>query len=81
MVESALTVTREVNQHIRDFAEGFPPDTDWEFFCECGCFTLVPLTLAEFDRGGAVHADGHPTPRARALLAHVRQKRRTGRPK
>ena len=26
-----------------------PATEPWEFFCECGCFTLVSLTLAEFD--------------------------------
>src|SRR3954447_22931926 len=42
-----------VNRTIRDFAEDprIPPEEEWEFFCECGCFTLVHLTLVAFDGG------------------------------
>lgn len=53
-----------VNRTIREFAEDprIPPDEVWEFFCECGCFTLVALTLKEFDGGPGVWAAGHRTP-------------------
>jgi hypothetical protein len=45
---------RAVNRTIRDFADDprIPPNEPWEFFCECGCFTLVTLTVAEFDTAG-----------------------------
>ena len=50
-----------VNRTIRDFAEDprVPSDETWEFFCECGCFTLVAMTIAEFDGGGGVWVAGH----------------------
>ena len=50
-----------VNRTIREFADDprIPPEEQWEFFCECGCFALVLLTLAEFDAGEGVWAPGH----------------------
>jgi hypothetical protein len=53
-----------VNRTIRDFADDprIPAEEQWEFFCECGCFTLVPLTLAAFDAGDGVFAPGHAQP-------------------
>lgn len=60
-----LNVTREtiraVNRTIREFAADprIPDDSDWEFFCECGCFQLVELSLAGFDEAGEVWAAGH----------------------
>jgi hypothetical protein len=52
---------QSVNRTIRQFAEDprIPPEDVWEFFCECGCFTLVRRTLAEFDDGEGVWAPGH----------------------
>jgi len=52
---------QSVNRTIREFAEDprIPPDDVWEFFCECGCFTLVTLTVAEFDTAGHVWVEGH----------------------
>ena len=52
---------QSVNRTIREFAEDprIPPDDVWEFFCECGCFTLVQLTLTQFDEGDGVWAPGH----------------------
>ena len=52
---------RAVNRTIREFADDprISADELWEFFCECGCFTLVELTVAEFDRAGGVWAAGH----------------------
>jgi hypothetical protein len=50
-----------VNRTIRAFAEDprIPAEEQWEFFCECGCFTLVQLTLAAYDAGEGVRAPGH----------------------
>jgi hypothetical protein len=50
-----------VNRTIRDFAADprIPDDAAWEFFCECGCFTLVSLTIAEFDGAAAICAEDH----------------------
>jgi hypothetical protein len=52
---------RAVNRTIREFADDprIPRDEEWEFFCECGCFTLVELTLAAYDDGDGVWAPGH----------------------
>ena len=50
-----------MNRTIRDFADDprIPSDERLEFFCECGCFTLVSLSIAEFDSGAGVWAPGH----------------------
>lgn len=52
---------RAVNRTIREFADDprIPATEPWEFFCECGCFTLVLLTIAEFDAAANVWVDGH----------------------
>jgi hypothetical protein len=52
---------RAVNRTIRDFADDprIPPNEPWEFVCECGCFTLVTLTVAEFDTASHVWVEGH----------------------
>jgi hypothetical protein len=50
----------ETNRIIRQFAEGTAgPSVFWQFVCECGCYTLVDLTLAEFDAAEHVLAPGH----------------------
>jgi hypothetical protein len=51
-----------VNATIREFADDprIHDHAQWEFFCECGCFTLVSMTIAEFDRSpDGVWAAGH----------------------
>jgi hypothetical protein len=60
-VEAQRETIRAANGIIREFAEDprIPSHEEWEFFCECGCFTLVSMTLAEFDERGAVWAPGH----------------------
>jgi hypothetical protein len=60
----AQQTIQAVNRTIRDFADDprIPADEEWEFFCECGCFTLVSMTLARFDAGGGVFAPGHEQP-------------------
>jgi hypothetical protein len=52
---------RAVNRTIREFADDprVSAAAPWEFFCECGCFTLVSLTIAEFDAATTVCAGGH----------------------
>jgi hypothetical protein len=68
--DAAREVTRLTNRHIRDFAavDAERPGALWQFFCECGCFTLVEVTIAEYDGGGGVWAAGHersPAPSTR----------------
>jgi hypothetical protein len=63
--DAAREISRQTNRNIRDFAfgEDVRPGWTWQFFCECGCFTLVEMTLAEYDAREAVWARGHePTP-------------------
>jgi hypothetical protein len=51
---------RLANLAIRDFAnQAVGEDDPWEFLCECGCFTFVELTMAEFDAADGVWVDGH----------------------
>jgi hypothetical protein len=52
---------KAVNRTIREFADDphVSADAPWEFFCECGCFTLVRQTLAEYDQAEGTWADGH----------------------
>ena len=53
-----------VNRTIREFADDprIPPDDVWQFFCECGCFTLVEVSLGTYDGGDGVWAPGHHQP-------------------
>jgi hypothetical protein len=58
-----LPVLVETNRVIREFAEGTAgADVRWQFLCECGCYQLVELTLAEFDAADAVVQGGHRLP-------------------
>lgn len=61
MLDTQRETIRSVNRTIREFADDprIPADEPWEFFCECGCFTLVLRSLAEFDADAAVWAPGH----------------------
>jgi len=64
MLDSQQETIRAVNRTIRDFADDprIPSDESWEFFCECGCFTLVGRTVEQFDQDeGGVWAPGHKT--------------------
>jgi hypothetical protein len=60
-LDSQQDTIRAVNRTIRDFADDprIPANELWEFFCECGCFTLVSLTIAEFDAAAHVWVEGH----------------------
>jgi hypothetical protein len=58
-VDPALA--KELNQQIRLLAERLPGDENhtYGFSCEDGCDSLVPLTLAEFDKAGGAWLEGH----------------------
>jgi hypothetical protein len=60
-LDSRQDTIRAVNRTIREFAGDprIPASDPWEFFCECGCFTLVSLTIAEFDAATNVWIEGH----------------------
>jgi hypothetical protein len=59
---------KAVNARIREFADDprIPGEAEWEFFCECGCFTLVSMTLVDFDKDEGVWAAGHGVPSVNA---------------
>lgn len=56
-------LAREVNAQVREIAETLtePNDRsdDFEFYCECGCFERLTLTLGEYDARGVVLLPGH----------------------
>jgi hypothetical protein len=61
VVDAQQETIKLVNRTIRDFADDprIRDDAEWEFFCECGCFSLVEMTIAEFDAAERVCATGH----------------------
>lgn len=69
MIDAQQETIKLVNRTIREFAEDprVQDDSEWEFFCECGCFRLVLMTIAEYDVADCVVAHGHelPAPRDR----------------
>ena len=54
---------RALNQQIRHLADLLPgardPDYMYGFSCECGCGSIVALSVGDFDRIGAAWAEGH----------------------
>ncbi|HJQ51274.1 MAG TPA: hypothetical protein VJ838_12245 [Gaiellaceae bacterium] len=54
---------KALNQQIRHLAEllhgAKDDDHEYGFSCECGCGTVVALSVPEFDRDGGAWADGH----------------------
>ena len=64
MLDTQRETIRSVNRTIREFADDprILSEESWEFFCECGCFTLVELSVAAYDSGAGVWAPGHETP-------------------
>src|SRR5918912_884987 len=75
-----VALARLVNAEIRALAErlavGEERRDPFAWVCSCGCFTLVPATLAEYDAsGGHVLAPGHPLDeeRAAATAAFLRE--------
>jgi hypothetical protein len=60
-VHAQRDTIQAMNRTIRDFADDprIPADEHWEFFCECGCFTLVTLSIEQFDACDGVWAPGH----------------------
>jgi hypothetical protein len=62
-VSSGKGLLRQVNNTIRELAGRTASGETWEFICECddlACFTLVPLTLPEFDAHRGRTASGQP---------------------
>jgi hypothetical protein len=61
MLDTQRETIRTVNRTIREFAEDprIPSEESWEFFCECGCFTLVEVSLDTYDSDAGVWAPGH----------------------
>jgi hypothetical protein len=60
-VDAQQETIKLVNRTIREFADDprIQEDAEWEFFCECGCFTLVLMTIAQYDAAMDVLAHGH----------------------
>jgi hypothetical protein len=71
------TFFREVNERIRDVAEGLNGD-NYDFLCECsdaGCAMRVELTLVEYENVRAnpaqfVLAPGHMSAELEQVVAH-----------
>jgi hypothetical protein len=62
VVEAQRETIQAANRIIREFADDprIPSDEEWDFFCECGCFTLVSMTLTAFDAAAnGVWVPGH----------------------
>lgn len=61
MLDAQQETIKLVNRTIRDFADDprIRDDSAWEFFCECGCFSLVEMTIAEYDAADGVFAPEH----------------------
>lgn len=56
-------LVRALNGEIRDASERFPGEEDvpLEFYCECGCWQTVEITIAGYDalEGRPVLLPGH----------------------
>jgi hypothetical protein len=56
-------LARTLNDEIRGASERFPEEEDvpLEFYCECGCWQTLALTIAQYDRrdGQPLYRDGH----------------------
>ena len=66
---------REVNDRVRRAAGDAPPDSTWEFFCECAglCGAIVVVRLADYDRARRKRrrllvASGHEDPSAEHVV-------------
>jgi hypothetical protein len=57
-------LVRRLNAEIREASERLPDgdDSPLEFYCECGCWQTVELTIAAYDslNGKPVYLPGHP---------------------
>ena len=68
---------RQVNERIKDVAEGFEGPETYEFLCECsdpGCTERIPLTRDEYewvrsDPARFVLARGHAAPEIEQVVA------------
>ena len=56
-------LARELNRAIRSASERFPEEEEvpLEFYCECGCWQTVEVTIAGYDplAGEPVYLPGH----------------------
>ena len=63
-VTEGVELVRELNTRIREVGERLVDQDDYplDFFCACGCWQTVRLTMAEYDALGAapVYRPGHP---------------------
>jgi len=71
-----VALARLVNAEIRGLAERlFAVEERHDAFawvCACGCFTIVPATIADYDAaGGQVFAAGHPLGQERAAATEA----------
>lgn len=57
-------LVRQVNAEIRTVGEQLTEEDELplEFYCECGCWQKVELTIAAYDAlgGRPVYREGHP---------------------
>ena len=59
MGRQGSTTPAASSRHLSVAREPVDPEQEWEFFCECGCFTLVTLTITAFDGAANVWVEGH----------------------
>lgn len=63
-VSERAELVRTLNAAIRNASEGLPEETDMllEFYCECGCWETLELTVAQYEGldGQPVLREGHP---------------------
>jgi hypothetical protein len=57
-------LVHELNTRIREVGEQLLDEDDYtlDFYCECGCWQMVQLTMSEYDalEGAPVYRAGHP---------------------
>lgn len=57
---NAAAVARDVNARIYESARRLAePESHFDFVCECGCFTPVSMTAAEYHAAGEARLPGH----------------------
>gem|GEM_PF-4819309 len=62
----AAAVARDVNARILDIARTFGggPSARFDFVCECGCFELVNMSVAQYRAIGEAKLPGHSAERS-----------------
>ncbi len=66
-MDEHASVAREFNRHVLEpasRAEAFADDTlPLGLLCECGCMTIVEMSIRQYDEAGAAFRKGHaPSP-------------------